>query len=443
MRMPIVAIVGRPNVGKSTLFNRLVGERWSIVDDRPGITRDRLYREIEWTNRRFVVIDTGGIEPYPEDEIAKNVRAQAELAIDEADVILFVVDGQSGPTAADEEVAELLRRSGKPIVLAVNKLDHPKHVERRYEFFAMGLGEPYAVSAAHGTGIEDAMDAVLSHLPAETPEREAPEAVSIAIVGRPNVGKSSILNALVGEERAIVSPVAGTTRDAVDTSFVYDGTPYVLIDTAGIRRRGRVYERAEKYSVLRAKLAIRRADVVFVVLDAAEGVVEQDKHIAGEAEKAGRGIVLVVNKWDLVAKDDKTYDRMVKTIREELAFIAYAPVEMVSAKTKQRLVKLLDLARHVADNHALRLSTARLNEVLGEALALNPPPSHAGTPLRIKYATQVGTKPPTIALFVNDPERLHFSYERYLENQFRQAFPLIGTPLRFVVRASKTARLKR
>ncbi|CAM3362440.1 ribosome biogenesis GTPase Der [Hydrogenibacillus schlegelii] len=441
--LPVVAIVGRPNVGKSTLFNRLVGERWAIVDDRPGITRDRLYREIEWLNRRLVVVDTGGIEPYPADEIGKNVRAQAELAIDEADVVLFVVDGQTGPLADDVDVAEKLRRSGKPIVLAVNKIDHPKHLERRYDFYALGLGEPYGISAAHGTGIGELMDAVLAALPPapEGAPREE-EGLRIAIVGRPNVGKSSLLNALAGEERAIVSPVPGTTRDAVDTVVERAGERFVLVDTAGIRRRGRIYERAEKYSVLRAELAMRRADVVFVVLDATVGVVEQDKHIAGAAERAGRGLLLVVNKWDLVDKDDKTYDRFVKTVREELDFVAYAPVEIVSARTGQRVGRLFDLARQVAENHALRLPTSRLNDVLQEAIALTPPPSRGGAPLRIKYATQVGTKPPTIALFVNDPERLHFSYARYLENRFREAFPLTGTPLRFVIKPSDPARAR-
>lgn len=436
MKRPVIAIVGRPNVGKSTIFNRLAGERKAIVEDRPGVTRDRLYATVEWFGRPLTIIDTGGLELYAEDAILKNVRLQAEFAIDEADIILFVVDGAEGLTAADETVADYLRRSGKPVVLTVNKVDHPLHDARRYEFYALGLGEPYPISAAHGTGFNELFEAITALLPPFVPEEDDHDAIHLALVGRPNVGKSSLVNALLGEERVIVSDVPGTTRDAVDTPLTYNDTPFVLIDTAGMRRRGRIYEKTEKYSVLRAQFALERSDVAALILDATTGLVEQDKHIAGFVEKAGRGLLIVVNKWDAVQKDDKTHDRMVREIREAMPFIDYAPIVFISAKTGLRMYRVLDLAKEVAENHAFRFQTSLLNTVIRDAVQFSPPPARQGKALKIRYATQVGVRPPTIALFVNDPELMHFSYVRYLENQLRQAFPLIGTPLRLVVRES-------
>lgn len=439
MKRPVIAIVGRPNVGKSTIFNRLAGERRAIVEDRPGVTRDRLYAQVEWFGRPLTIIDTGGLELYADDAILKNVRLQAELAIDEADVILLVVDGTEGLTAADEMVAELLRRSGKPVLITVNKVDHPLHEARRYEFFALGLGDPYTISAAHGTGFNELFHAISQHLPPYVPGEEDHDVIHLALVGRPNVGKSSLVNALLGEERVIVSDIPGTTRDAVDTPFTYDKTPFVLIDTAGMRRRGRVYEKTEKYSVLRAQFALERSDVAALIIDATTGLVEQDKHIAGFVEKAGRGLLLVVNKWDAVEKDDKTHDRMVRELREAMPFIDYAPIVFISAKTGQRIYRVLDLAKEVAENHAFRFQTSLLNTIIRDAVQFSPPPARKGKALKIRYATQVGVRPPTIALFVNDPELMHFSYMRYLENQLRQAFPLIGTPLRLVVRESSVS----
>ncbi|WP_026975656.1 ribosome biogenesis GTPase Der [Alicyclobacillus contaminans] len=434
MSLPVVAIVGRANVGKSTLFNRIVGERISIVENVPGVTRDRIYAKADWNGREFHLIDTGGIELADQDEVSNLIRVQAEMAIDEADVIVFLVDGQTGLIAADRDVAELLRRSGKPIVLGVNKLDHPKHHEAAYEFYELGFGEPIAVSAEHGSGTGDLLDEVVRQLPEGTDPEYSDDVIRIALIGRPNVGKSSLINALVGDHRVMVSDVAGTTRDAIDTPLEVDGQRYVLIDTAGMRRRGKVYERIEKYSVLRALRAIERSDVAFVVLDGHEGIAEQDKRVAGYALEAGRAVAFLVNKWDIVDKDDKTAHQFQQQIREEFQFMRWAPVLFVSAKTKQRIHKILPLAREIAENHAMRIATSTLNQVIQDATASVTPPSDRGRRLRIYYATQIAVKPPTIAFFVNDVELMHFSYQRYLENQLRQAFGFEGTPLRLTTR---------
>ena len=432
-----VAIVGRPNVGKSTVFNRIIGQRLAIVEDRPGVTRDRLYGKATWKGRTFSVIDTGGIQFGEDDELLKSVRAQAELAMDEADVVVFMVDAKAGLTHADREVAELLyRKSDRPVVLAVNKVDHPKHRDLVYEFYALGFGEPIAVSGEHGHGIGELLDAVVAKFPDEEPvEPYGDDVVRIAVIGRPNVGKSSLVNALLGRQRVIVSDVAGTTRDAVDTPFERDGKRYVLIDTAGIRKRGKIYETTEKYSVLRALRAIERCDVALVVLDAKDGVTEQDKHIAGYAEEAGRASVIVVNKWDAIEKDDKTMQRFTERIRDAFKFMPYAPVVFVSAATGQRINLLLPAVDRVAEEHARRIPTSVLNDVISDAVATTPPPSDRGRRLKIKYAAQVAVKPPTIVLFVNDPELLHFSYERFLENRLRAAFRFEGTPIRLIARA--------
>ncbi|WP_206830391.1 ribosome biogenesis GTPase Der [Alicyclobacillus fructus] len=439
MTLPVVAIVGRANVGKSTLFNRLVGGRVSIVEDTPGVTRDRIYGKSEWNGVPFRVIDTGGIEMDEEDEIGNLIRVQAQIAIDEADVILFVVDGRQGVTQADEHVAQVLRRSRKPVVLGVNKLDHVDQYALSYEFYRLGFGEPIPFSAEHGRGTGDLLDAVVSALPKAGEEDGDEDAIRIAFVGRPNVGKSSLVNRLLGEERVMVSPVAGTTRDAIDTPLERDGQAYVLVDTAGMRRKGKVYERIEKYSVLRALRALDRADVAFVVLDAQTGIVEQDKRVAGYALDAGCAIAFVVNKWDAIEKDDKTAHRFEEKIRQEFPFLRFAPVIFVSALTGQRVGRLLDLAKEIAEYHAMRVPTATLNRVLADAQVSVSPPSKGGRRLRIYYGTQVGVKPPTFVIFVNDTELSHFSYERYLENQLREAFGFRGTPIRMVLRARDEA----
>lgn len=434
MARPIVAIVGRPNVGKSTIFNRIIGDRLAIVEDKPGVTRDRLYGIGEWLNREFSVIDTGGIEIEGEDEILRSVRMQAELAIEEADVIIFMTDAKSGVTPADNEVAQLLFRAKKPVVLAVNKVDNPQRQEEIYEFYSLGFGEPIGISGAHGLGIGDLLDAVASRLPDRQEEEYGEEVIRVALIGRPNVGKSSLVNAILGEERVIVSDIAGTTRDAIDTPFEKDGQKYVIIDTAGMRKRGKVYESTEKYSVMRALKAIERADVALVVINGEEGIIEQDKHIAGYAHEAGKAAIFVVNKWDVVEKDDKTMQQFTQKIRDHFLFMTYAPVLFVSAKTTQRLHKLLPLVGHVAEQHAMRIQTHMLNDVVSDAVAINPPPTDKGRRLRINYATQVSVKPPAIVLFVNDPELMHFSYERYLENKIRAAFGFEGTPIRLFTR---------
>ena len=434
MAKPIVAIVGRPNVGKSTIFNRIIGDRLAIVEDKPGVTRDRIYGTGEWIGKPFNIIDTGGIEVYGEDEMLRSIRVQAELAIEEADVIVFMCEAKSGVTQADEEVAQMLFRSGKPIVLAVNKVDNMSRMDDIYEFYSLGFGDPVPISGSHGTGIGDLLDEVVNNLPDLSDEEYDEDVIKVALIGRPNVGKSSLVNAILGEERVIVSDVAGTTRDAIDTPFEKDDQRFVLIDTAGMRKRGKVYETTEKYSVMRSMKAIERADVVLVVINGEEGIIEQDKHIAGYAHEAGKAVLFVVNKWDIVNKDDKTMQQFENKIRDHFLFMTYAPIVFLSAKTKQRLHKLLPVVQHVAQQHAKRIPTHLLNDVVTDAVAYNPPPTDKGRRLRINYATQVAVKPPTIVVFVNDPELMHFSYERYLDNRIRAAFDFEGTPIRIFTR---------
>jgi GTP-binding protein len=434
MSLPVVAIVGRPNVGKSTIFNRFAGERIAIVEDKPGVTRDRIYCRSEWGGREFHLIDTGGLEFGGDDEFLTHIRHQAELAIDEADVILFVTDGRDGVTPTDEEVATLLHRANKPVVVAVNKIDDLKFDEAVYEFYQLGFEHVFPISSLHGTGTGDLLDCLVKHFPEQTDEDYDEDTIRVSLIGRPNVGKSSLVNAILGEERVIVSPVAGTTRDAIDTPFEFEGQEYVLIDTAGIRKRGKVYESVEKYSVLRALRAIERSDVCLIVLDGERGIAEQDKRIAGYAHEAGKASIFVVNKWDAVEKDDKTMNRFTEKIRDEFSFMDYAPILFVSAKTKQRVQKILPKVLEVADQHAMRVPTHVLNQVIHDAMATTPPPSDKGRRFRVQYVTQVSVKPPTFVLFCNDPELAHFSYLRFLENQLRQAFPFTGTPLRMILR---------
>lgn len=435
LNMPMVAIVGRANVGKSTLFNRLIGQRLSIVEDTPGVTRDRLYAEMEWNGKSFQLIDTGGIELSEEDEFTNLIRIQAELAIDEADVIIFLVDGHDGLVETDRAVADLLRKSKKPTILAVNKLDHPTHHMHRYEFYELGFGDPIAVSAEHGLGTGDILDAVVSEFPEEeNAETGDHDTLRIAFIGQPNVGKSSLVNALLGENRVMVSDIAGTTRDAIDTFLEFEGNQFQLIDTAGLRKKGKIYENIEKYSMLRAIRALSRADVAMVVIDGKKGITEQDKRVAGYALDAGCAIAMIVNKWDIVEKDDKTAHQFTQKIRTQFPFMRWAPVLFVSAKTGQRVTKILSLASDIANYHSMRISTSTVNHLLQEAMVAVSPPSDKGRRLRIYYGTQVSVKPPTFALFVNDKELMHFSYERYLENQFREAFGFEGTPIRFSVR---------
>ncbi|MBC2315129.1 ribosome biogenesis GTPase Der [Listeria welshimeri] len=436
MAKPVVAIVGRPNVGKSTIFNRIVGERVSIVEDVPGVTRDRIYNSAEWLGKEFNIIDTGGID-LSDEPFLEQIRAQAEIAIDEADVIIFITNGREGVTDADEQVAKILYRSNKPIVLAINKVDNPEMRDQIYDFYSLGFGEPYPISGSHGLGLGDMLDAVRAHFPKEEEEEYPDDTVKFSLTGRPNVGKSSILNALLGEDRVIVSDIAGTTRDAIDTTYTFDGQDYVMIDTAGMRKRGKVYESTEKYSVLRAMRAIERSDVVLVVINAEEGIREQDKRIAGYAHDAGRAIIIVVNKWDAINKDEKTINVWTEDIREQFQFLSYAPIVFVSAKTKQRLNNLFPLINQVSDNHSLRVQSSMLNDVISDAVAMNPSPMDRGKRLKIFYTTQVAVKPPTFVVFVNDPELMHFSYERFLENRIREAFPFDGTPIRVIARKRK------
>ncbi|EFR9754404.1 ribosome biogenesis GTPase Der [Listeria monocytogenes] len=436
MAKPVVAIVGRPNVGKSTIFNRIVGERVSIVEDVPGVTRDRIYNSAEWLGKEFNIIDTGGID-LSDEPFLEQIRAQAEIAIDEADVIIFITNGREGVTDADEQVAKILYRSNKPIVLAINKVDNPEMRDQIYDFYSLGFGEPYPISGSHGLGLGDMLDAVRAHFPKEEEEEYPDDTVKFSLIGRPNVGKSSILNALLGEDRVIVSDIAGTTRDAIDTTYTFDGQDYVMIDTAGMRKRGKVYESTEKYSVLRAMRAIERSDVVLVVINAEEGIREQDKRIAGYAHDAGRAIIIVVNKWDTINKDEKTINVWTEDIREQFQFLSYAPIVFVSAKTKQRLNNLFPLINQVSDNHSLRVQSSMLNDVISDAVAMNPSPMDKGKRLKIFYTTQVAVKPPTFVVFVNDPELMHFSYERFLENRIREAFPFEGTPIRVIARKRK------
>ncbi|AFH62062.2 GTP-binding protein Der [Paenibacillus mucilaginosus K02] len=434
MARPVIAIVGRPNVGKSTIFNRIIGDKLAIVEDKPGVTRDRLYGRGEWLDQEFSIIDTGGIEIEGEDHILRSVRVQAELAIEEADVIIFMVDAKAGVTPADSEVAQILFRSQKPVVVAVNKVDNLQRADDIYEFYSMGFGEIVGISGAHGTGIGDLLEEVVKHFPDTVDEEYGEDVIRVALIGRPNVGKSSLVNAILGEERVIVSDMAGTTRDAIDTPFEKDGQKYVIIDTAGMRKRGKVYENTEKYSVMRAMKAIERADVVLVVIDGEVGIIEQDKHVAGYAHEAGKAAVFVVNKWDIVEKDEKTMHQFEQKIRDHFLFMTYAPVVFLSAKTKQRLHKLLPVVNTVSEAHAMRIPTHVLNDVVSDAVAINPPPTDKGRRMRINYATQVAVKPPTIIFFVNDPELMHFSYQRYLDNKIRAAFGFEGTPLRLFTR---------
>ena len=436
MAKPIVAIVGRPNVGKSTLFNIFANSRISIVEDTPGVTRDRLYATAEWLDHEFMMVDTGGIEIMNADAIAVSIRQQAQIAIKEADVILFVCDARAGITTEDADVARLLRQSKKPIVLAINKADSPKQEMNTYEFYNLGIGDPIAVSASNHLGLGDLLDAVVAKFPEDRlhSDMDEEDEIKVALIGRPNVGKSSIFNALVGEERSIVSDVAGTTRDAIDTPVVRNGQKYLFIDTAGMRRKAKVDEPIEKYSVMRSLRAVDRSDVVLMVFDAVEGVTEQDKRIVGYAHEAGKAIILVVNKWDLYEKDNSSTLRYTETLRKELVFLQYAPVVFVSAVTKQRIHRLPEVISYVAEQNAMRISTSILNQVIEDAVAINPPPTEKGKRLKILYVTQVKIKPPTFVIFVNEPEIMHFSYQRYLENKLREAFGFEGTPIQMIIR---------
>ena len=437
MAKPVVAIVGRPNVGKSTLFNVLANERISIVEDIPGVTRDRLYATAEWLDREFVIIDTGGIEIANTDKIAVSIREQAQIAIREADVILFVCDARTGITDEDSEVAKLLRKSKKPIVLAVNKADSFKQEMEIFEFYNLGLGEPIPISATNHLGLGDMLDSVMDRVQQTVPQLndEDEDEIKVALIGRPNVGKSSIFNALVGEERSIVSDQAGTTRDAIDTPVVREGQRYLFIDTAGMRRKGKIEELIEKYSIVRSLRAVDRSDVVLMVIDAVEGVTEQDKKIVGYAHEAGKGIVLVVNKWDLYKKDNSSTLRYTENLRKELVFLQYAPVVYVSAVTMQRIQRLPEIIKYVAEQNAMRISTSVINQIIEDACAINPPPTDKGRQLKIYFVTQVKIKPPTFVLFVNNPEIMHFSYQRYLENKLRESFGFEGTPIQMIIRA--------
>ena len=438
MSKPVVAIVGRPNVGKSTLFNVLAGQQISIVKDTPGVTRDRIYADCTWLDRKFTLIDTGGIEPDSRDIILSQMREQAEIAIQTADVIVFIVDVRQGMVDADTKVADMLRKSRKPVVLAVNKVDSiQKFGNDVYEFYNLGIGDPIAVSAASRLGIGDLLDEVVKHFPAPDVLEEEDERPRIAIVGKPNVGKSSIINKLLGENRVIVSNIAGTTRDAVDTQIVHNGTEYVFIDTAGLRRKNKIKEELERYSIIRTVTAVDRADVVIVVIDATEGVTEQDAKIAGIAHERGKGIIVAVNKWDAVEKNDKTIYEYTRKLKELLSFMPYADYIFISAETGQRLNKLFDLIDMVRQNQTLRVSTGVLNEIMTEAVAMQQPPSDKGKRLKLYYITQVAVKPPTFVVFVNDRELMHFSYTRYIENQIRNAFGFRGTSLKFIIRERK------
>lgn len=438
MSKPIVAIVGRPNVGKSTLFNALAGEMISIVKDTPGVTRDRIYAEITWLNREFTMIDTGGIEPDSRDVILSQMREQAQIAIDTADVIIFLTDVRQGLQDADSKVADMLRRSGKPVVLVVNKVDSfEKFMPDVYEFYNLGIGEPIPISASSRLGLGDMLDEVTKHFPEGIGEEEEDDRPRIAIVGKPNVGKSSIVNKLLGKNRVIVSDIAGTTRDAIDTAIKHNGKEYVFIDTAGLRRKNKIKEELERYSIIRTVTAVERADVVLMVIDATEGITEQDAKIAGIAHERGKGIIIVVNKWDAIEKNDKTMNEFEKDIRQTLAYMPYAEIMYVSAHTGQRLVKLYDMIDMVIENQTLRVATGVLNEIMAEAVAMQQPPSDKGKRLKLYYITQVSVKPPTFVIFVNDKELMHFSYTRYLENKIREAFGFRGTSLKFFIRERK------
>ena len=438
MSKPVVAIVGRPNVGKSTLFNASAGEKIAIVKDTPGVTRDRIYAEVNWLDKDFTLIDTGGIEPESRDVILAQMREQAQIAIDTADVILFMTDVKQGLVDADSKVADMLRRSHKPVILVVNKVDNfQKMMPDVYEFYNLGIGDPMPISAAERIGIGDMLDKVLEHFPERSGTEEEDERPRIAIVGKPNVGKSSIINKLIGEDRVIVSDIAGTTRDAIDTDIVHNGREYVFIDTAGLRRKNKIKEELERYSIIRTVTAVERADVVLIVIDAVEGVTEQDAKIAGIAHDRGKGVIIVVNKWDAIEKNDKTVKEYEQKIRMVLSFMPYAEIMYVSAKTGQRLPKLFDMIDMVIENQTLRIATGVLNEIMTEAVALQQPPSDKGKRLKLYYITQVAVKPPTFVIFVNDKELMHFSYTRYLENRIREAFGFKGTSLKFFIRERK------
>ena len=437
-RKPVVAIVGRQNVGKSTLFNVLAGDMISIVKDTPGVTRDRIYADVSWLDREFTMIDTGGIEPDSKDIILSQMREQAQIAIDTADVIVFITDVKQGLVDADSKVADLLRRSGKPVVLVVNKVDNfDKYMPDVYEFYNLGIGDPVPISAASRLGLGDMLDIVVSYFPPKTEAEEEDERPRIAIVGKPNVGKSSIINKLLGENRVIVSNIAGTTRDAIDTDVKHNGREYIFIDTAGLRRKNKIKEELERYSIIRTVTAVERADVVLMVIDAVEGVTEQDAKIAGIAHERGKGVIIVVNKWDAIEKNDKTMREYEAKVRQILSFMPYAEIMYVSALTGQRLPKLFDMIDMVIENQTLRIATGVLNEIMTEAVAMQQPPSDKGKRLKLYYITQVAVKPPTFVIFVNDKELMHFSYTRYLENKIREAFGFRGTSLKFFIRERK------
>lgn len=435
MRKVIVAVVGRPNVGKSTLFNTIAGKQISIVQDTPGVTRDRIYAEGNWLNYYFTMVDTGGIEPISDDVLLKQMRSQAELAIETADVIIFVTDVKSGVVDADYEVAEMLRRSKKPIVLCVNKVDSiKKYGNDIYEFYQLGLGEPFPVSAANHLGLGDLLDEVVKHFPKEGLEEEEDGTLKIALIGKPNVGKSSLTNKLLGENRVIVSDIAGTTRDAIDTEVTYNGTPYIFIDTAGLRRKGKVTEDIERYSVIRTVAAVDRADICIVLIDAVEGITDGDTRIAGIAHESGKGVIIAVNKWDLVEKNDKTMQEFTRQLKEKFAYMDYAEYLFISAETGQRIHKIYELVNMIHDNQVMRIKTGVLNEILARATAMKQPPSDKGKRLKLFYITQASVAPPTFVIFVNDRELMHFSYTRYIENQIRENFGFRGTPIRFIIR---------
>ena len=439
MAKPLVAVVGRPNVGKSTLFNATVNKRISIVEDIPGVTRDRIYFDAQWLNKEFTMIDTGGIEFVNADShvIPKMMRLQAQLAIEEADVILFVVDGKAGVVPADEEVAGILRASGKPVVLAVNKIDSINQEPNIYEFYNLGIGDPIGISAKNLMNLGDLLDDVVKNFPDAGSSEDEEDTIHVALIGRPNVGKSSLTNALLGQERVIVSDVAGTTRDSIDTHWKHDGQKFVLIDTAGMRRKAKIDAPVERYSIVRSLRSVDRADVVILVLDAVDGVTEQDKKIAGYAHEAGKGVIIVVNKWDLIEKDDKTTNKFTEDIYDELGFLQYAPILFASALTKQRIHRLADMIKFVSEQQHMRISTSVLNQLLSDAQSVNPVPSRSGRVPKIYYMTQASVKPPTFILFVNEPELIHFSYVRFLENRLRESFGFEGTPIRLILRGKK------
>ena len=441
MSKPVVAIVGRPNVGKSTLFNALAGDNISIVKDTPGVTRDRIYADVTWLDRTFTLIDTGGIEPDSSDIILSRMREQAQIAIDTADVIIFITDVRQGLVDSDAKVADMLRRSHKPVILVVNKVDNfNKMMPDVYEFYNLGIGDPVPISASERIGIGDMLDKVLAYFPEGAGQEEEDDRPRVAIVGKPNVGKSSIINRLIGKDRVIVSDIAGTTRDAIDTEVVHNGKEYVFIDTAGLRRKSKIKEELERYSIIRAVTAVERADVVILVIDATEGVTEQDAKIAGIAHERGKGIIIAVNKWDAIEKDDKTIYKHTNKIREILSFMSYAEIMFISAKTGQRLSKMYEMIDMVLENNAMRVATGVLNEIMTEAVAMQQPPSDKGKRLRLYYITQVAVKPPTFVIFVNDKELMHFSYTRYLENRIRDTFGFKGTALKFIIRERKEDR---